>query len=59
MPAEARITWAETIKARPVVCAWKDDEGDGRVPAGSFSIVAGRQRSGKSSLGIWITAQIT
>lgn len=55
----ARITWAHTIKPRPVVWAWKDDEGNGRIPAGSLSIAAGREGTGKSSYGIWMAAQIT
>lgn len=55
----ARITWADTIKPRPVVWAWKDDEGNGRIPAGSLSIAAGREGTGKSSYGIWMAAQIT
>jgi AAA domain/Toprim domain len=55
----ARITWAHTIKPRPVVWAWKDDEGNGRIPAGSLSVAAGREGTGKSSYGIWLAAQIT
>lgn len=53
-----RITWASEIKPKPVVWAWK--EGDaGRIPAGSLSIAAGREGTGKSSWGIWMAAQIT
>ncbi|TLF58473.1 AAA family ATPase [Nocardia cyriacigeorgica] len=31
----------------------------GRIPAGSLSIAAGREGTGKSSFGIWLAAQIT
>ena len=55
----ARLTWANTIKPRPVVWAWKDDDDNGRIPAGSLSIAAGREGTGKSSFGIWMAAQIT
>lgn len=54
----SKITWANTIKPRPVIWAWKDD-GHGRIPAGSLSIAAGREGTGKSSFGIWMAAQIT
>jgi RecA-family ATPase len=54
----ARITWADEIRIRPVIWAWSDD-GAGRLPAGSLSVAAGREGTGKSSFGIWLTAQIT
>lgn len=57
-PRRARITWADQIEPEPVVWAWQ--EGDaGRIPAGSFSVAAGREGTGKSSFGIWLAAQIT
>jgi hypothetical protein len=59
LPARrARITWASSIEPEPVVWAWKDAN-EGRIPAGSLSIAAGREGTGKSSYGIWLTAQIT
>lgn len=54
----ARITWASDIAPRPVVWAWQDD-GAGRIPAGALVVAAGREGTGKSSFGIWMTAQIT
>lgn len=55
---QARITFADTITPEPVVWAWKDD-GHGRIPAGSLSVHAGREGTGKSSFGTWLTGQIT
>lgn len=55
---QARITWASTIEPEPVVWAWKD-AGEGRIPAGSLSIGAGREGTGKSSFGIWLASQVT
>jgi hypothetical protein len=54
----ARITWASEIEPQPVVWAWRADD-HGRIPAGSLSIAAGREGTGKSSFGIWQSAQIT
>jgi AAA domain len=54
----ARITWASEIEPQPVVWAWRVDD-HGRIPAGSLSIAAGREGTGKSSFGIWQSAQIT
>ena len=54
----ARITWACDIQIRPVVWAWTDG-GEGRIPAGSLSIAAGREGTGKSTFGTWFAAQIT
>lgn len=54
----ARITWADTIEPEPVTWAWGSDP-DGRIPAGSLSVAAGREGTGKSSFGIWMAAQIT
>lgn len=54
----AAVTWASSIEPEPVVWAWA--EGDaGRIPAGSLSVAAGREGTGKSSFGIWLAAQIT
>ncbi len=50
----ARIRRAADIEIRPVTWAWDD-----RIPAGSLSIAAGREGTGKSSFGIWLTSQIT
>lgn len=54
----ARITWAAEIEPEPVVWAWEESEA-GRIPAGSLSVAAGREGTGKSSFGIWLAAQIT
>lgn len=53
-----RVTWASTIEAVPVVWAWRES-GHGRIPAGSLSVMAGREGTGKSSCALWIAAQIT
>jgi hypothetical protein len=52
------LTAASEIEPEPVVWAWQD-AGEGRLPAGSLSIAAGREGTGKSSFGIWLAAQIT
>jgi len=54
----ARITWASDIRMSPPVWAWVDN-GQGRIPAGSLSVAAGREGTGKSTFGIWLAAQIT
>ncbi len=54
----ARVTWANDIRMRPVVWAWMDAF-EGRIPTGSLSVAAGREGTGKSTFGIWMTAQIT
>lgn len=54
----ARITWASEIEPEPVVWSWEEG-GQGRIPAGSLSMAAGREGTGKSSFGIWLAAQIT
>ena len=38
--------------------AWQPN-GDGRIPAGSLCVTAGREGTGKSSFGIWMAAQMT
>ena len=60
-PPEARrakLTRASDIVIRPVVWAWAID-GVGRLPAGSLTIAAGREGTGKSSFAIWVAAHIT
>ncbi len=52
----AKVTWANTIEPEPVRWAW-EDAGQGRIPAGSLSIAAGREGTGKSSQGIWMASQ--
>jgi hypothetical protein len=54
----AKVTWADTIEPEPVRWAWEDG-GEGRIPAGSLSVAAGREGTGKSSCGIWLASQIT
>jgi len=52
------LTPASEIEPEPVVWAWEDD-GAGRIPAGSFGLAAGREGTGKSSFLIWLAARIT
>ena len=52
------LTPASEIKPEPVVWAWEDD-GAGRIPAGSLGLFAGREGTGKSSFLIWMAAQVT
>ena len=52
------LTRASEIEPEPVVWAWEDD-GKGRIPAGSFGLFAGREGTGKSSFLIWLSARIT
>lgn len=54
----ARITWAADIEPIPVVWAWSEG-GAGRIPAGSLSIAAGREGTGKSSWALWLAAHLT
>lgn len=54
----ARVIWASEIEPEPVVWAWEVD-GEGRIPAGSLSVAAGREGTGKSSFGIYQAAHIT
>lgn len=53
-----RLTPASQIEARPVIWAWEDN-GQGRIPAGSLVSAAGREGTGKSSFGIWMASEIT
>ncbi|MFI7618036.1 AAA family ATPase [Nonomuraea terrae] len=53
-----KLTRASTIEPEPVVWAWEEN-GHGRIPAGSLSVAAGREGTGKSSFGIWMAAGIT
>lgn len=55
----SRITWASEIEPEPVRWAWTGDGGEGRLPAGSLSIAAGREGTGKSSWALWLAAQLT
>lgn len=52
------LTPASDIEIEPVVWAWEDD-GQGRIPSGSFGLFAGREGTGKSSFLIWLSARIT
>jgi hypothetical protein len=52
------LTKASEIEPEPVVWAWEDN-GYGRIPAGSLGLFAGREGTGKSSFLIWLTARIT
>ena len=52
------LTPASEINPEPVVWAWEDN-GAGRIPAGSFGLFAGREGTGKSSFLIWMSAQVT
>ncbi|WP_169727325.1 AAA family ATPase [Segniliparus rugosus] len=54
----AKVTWADQIKPEPVVWAWGEGA-DGRIPAGSLCVAAGREGTGKSSFGIWLASKIT
>ena len=36
-----------------------EESGEGRIPTGSLSVAAGREGTGKSSFGVWLTAHIT
>jgi AAA domain/Bifunctional DNA primase/polymerase, N-terminal len=52
------LTRASEIEPEPVIWAW-EDQGAGRIPAGSLGLAAGREGTGKSSFAIWLTAQVT
>ncbi|MFI9846505.1 AAA family ATPase [Nonomuraea sp. NPDC051941] len=53
-----KLTRASDIEIKPVVWAWKEN-GRGRIPSGALAAAAGREGTGKSSFGIWMTAEIT
>lgn len=53
-----KLTRASEIEIKPVVWAWKEN-GRGRIPSGALVAAAGREGTGKSSFGIWMTADIT
>ena len=57
-PRRLVLTPASKIEPEPVVWAWEDD-GYGRIPAGSLGLFAGREGTGKSSFLIWLAAKIT
>src|SRR5712691_9346466 len=52
------LTPASAIEPEPVVWAWEDN-GCGRIPAGSLSLFAGREGTGKSCFLVWLAAKIT
>ena len=52
------LTPASEIAPEPVVWAW-EQFGQGRIPAGSVGLFAGREGTGKSSFLIWLAAQVT
>jgi hypothetical protein len=52
------LTPASQITPEPVVWAW-EQFGQGRIPAGSVGLFAGREGTGKSSFLIWLAAQVT
>ena len=52
------LTRASEIVPEPVVWAWLDN-GEGRIPGGAMTIAAGREGTGKSSFGFWMTAKVT
>jgi AAA domain len=52
------LTPASEITPEPVVWAW-EQFGQGRIPAGSVGLFAGREGTGKSSFLIWAAAQVT
>ena len=52
------LTPASEIAPEPVVWAW-EHFGQGRIPAGSVGLFAGREGTGKSSFLIWLAAQVT
>ncbi|MBP2323780.1 hypothetical protein JOF56_004165 [Kibdelosporangium banguiense] len=54
----ARVTWASQIEPEPAVWLW-EHEGQGRIPVGSQSTAAGREGTGKSSFGLWMSAQLS
>lgn len=55
-----RLTWADGIAVRPVHWLWAgDDSRDGTIPAGMLVLLAGREGTGKSTVGYGIAAQIT
>ncbi len=52
------LTPASRIPPEPVTWAWEDD-GYGRIPAGSLGLFAGREGTGKSCCLAWQSAKIT
>lgn len=49
-----RLTPASAIQIRPVRWVWED-----RMPAGSITLIPGREGIGKSLTLVWLTAQLT
>lgn len=54
----AHVTWASEIEPEPVDWAWEDN-GEGRIPSRSLCLAAGREGTGKSTFGAWMTARVT
>src|SRR5258707_1657981 len=52
------LTPASAIEPEPVIWAWEDN-GYGRIPAGSVSLFAGRESTGKSCFLVWMAAKVT
>jgi AAA domain/Bifunctional DNA primase/polymerase, N-terminal len=52
------LTPASDITPEPVVWAWRDGD-EGRIPAGSLGLFAGREGTGKSCCLIWLAAKVT
>jgi hypothetical protein len=58
-PRRIVLTRASSIVPRPVTWLWQTGIGEGRMPAGSLAIAAGRAGIGKSQFAVWATSQIT
>ncbi|WP_063829469.1 AAA family ATPase [Streptomyces violens] len=53
-----KLTRASEIEPEPVIWAWEPD-GQGRIPGGALTLAAGREGTGKSSFGIWLSARLS
>lgn len=54
-----KLTPGSAIAPEPVIWAWEENPGHGRIPAGALTLAAGREGTGKSSFGIWLAAQLS
>ncbi|WP_196298989.1 AAA family ATPase [Propionibacterium freudenreichii] len=55
-----RLVFTAASQITPKVTQWVwVNDGNGRMPAGALSLAAGREGTGKSSFGIWLSSQIT
>lgn len=54
-----KLTPASEIEPEPVIWAWEPELGQGRIPAGALTLAAGREGTGKSSFGIWLSARLS